>query len=70
MGCGQARLAEHFKEIESNTIVHSFDLFNLNDFITKASMDNVPLEDNKCDIVVYCLSLMSTNLRDCLIEGI
>lgn len=69
MGCGEAKLAKHFKDNQSKTIVHSFDLFNLNEFITKASMDNVPLEDNKCDLVVFCLSLMSTNLRDCLIEA-
>lgn len=68
MGCGEALLAKHFKEIDSKTTVHSFDLVDSNEFITKASIDNVPLQDSSCDLVVFCLSLMPTNLRDCIIE--
>lgn len=69
MGCGEALLAKHFKETESKTLVHSFDLIDFNEHITKASIDNVPLEDNSCEIVVFCLSLMPTNIRDCIIEA-
>ena len=69
MGCGEALLAKHFKEASAKTTVHSFDLVDSNELITKASIDNVPLVDNTCDLVVFCLSLMPTNLRDCIIEA-
>lgn len=69
MGCGEALLAKHFKEAGAKTTVHSFDLVDSNELITKASIDNVPLVDNTCDLVVFCLSLMPTNLRDCIIEA-
>eukprot|EP00792_Barthelona_sp_PAP020_P012745 TRINITY_DN7536_c0_g1_i1.p1 TRINITY_DN7536_c0_g1~~TRINITY_DN7536_c0_g1_i1.p1 ORF type:complete len:339 (+),score=103.87 TRINITY_DN7536_c0_g1_i1:32-1048(+) len=67
MGCGEARLS---KTISSNVEkVHSFDFVAVNDTVTACDMAHVPLEDNSCDVVVFCLSLMGTNLSDFLLEA-
>ncbi len=64
-GCGEARLARSVK----NPNVHSFDLVKLNDRVTQCDMRNVPLGDQSCDIVVFCLSLMGTNINEFLCEA-
>jgi ribosomal RNA-processing protein 8 len=71
LGCGDAQLAQHFaNKPETQSIkVHSFDLIAANETVTQASMDNVPLDENSCDAVVFCLSLMGTNVKDCLLEA-
>lgn len=79
MGCGEAMLAlniENFirskkcknKELQ-NTKIHSFDLQKANKRITVADIKNVPLEDESCSIVVFCLSLMGTNFLDFIKEA-
>ena len=65
-GCGDAQLA---LRAHKNKTVHSFDLVSTNSRVTAADMANVPLKDSAVDIAVYCLSLMSTNVRDCILEG-
>lgn len=52
-----------------NVIVHSFDLVSTSPLVTQASMDNVPLDSGSCDIVVFSLSLMGTNIKDYLLEA-
>lgn len=82
MGCGEAMLAlkvnEHFEKLNKNRgkkgrvinyAVHSFDLKKVNDRITVADIRNVPLEDNSCSIVIFCLSLMGTNFLDFITEA-
>lgn len=64
MGCGEARLSATL----SNT-VHSFDLVAANERVTACNMAAVPLPDASVDIVVFCLSLMGTNLNDFLREA-
>lgn len=64
MGCGDAKLAASL----SNT-VHSFDLVAANDSVIACNMANVPLPDASADIVVFCLSLMGTNINEFLAEA-
>lgn len=49
--------------------VHSFDLKKANDRITVADIRNVPLEDDSCTIVIFCLALMGTNFLDFIKEA-
>lgn len=71
MGCGDAALAKYFagKEDKDSVKVHSYDLVAGNEFVTQSSMDNVPLDADCCDVVVFCLSLMGINIKDCLLEA-
>lgn len=48
---------------------HSFDLKKANDRITVADIKNVPVEDESCSIVVFCLALMGTNFLDFIEEA-
>ncbi|SCW04301.1 LAFE_0H10528g1_1 [Lachancea fermentati] len=81
MGCGEAQLAlkvnklfaQYNKRVKKyqkkNCIVHSFDLKKVNDRITVADIKNVPLPDESCTIVVFCLALMGTNFLDFIKEA-
>lgn len=66
-GCGQAKIAqaldnERFK-------IFSFDLVSVNKFVTACDMAHTNLYNNSVDIVVFCLSLMSSNISDCVKEA-
>lgn len=50
-------------------VVHSFDLKKVNDRITVADIKNVPLPDNSCTVVIFCLALMGTNFLDFVDEA-
>nr|XP_057936521.1 ribosomal RNA-processing protein 8 isoform X2 [Doryrhamphus excisus] len=63
-GCGDCKIGRSVKNK-----VHSFDLAATCDLVTVCDMANVPLEDSSVDIVVFCLSLMGTNLSDFLVEA-
>lgn len=81
MGCGEAQLAleinNFFKKFNKRAKkyqqrshkVHSFDLKKANELITVADIRNVPLPDNSCTIVVFCLALMGTNFLDFIKEA-
>lgn len=49
--------------------VHSFDLKKINDKITVADIKNVPMADESCSVVIFCLSLMGTNFLDFIKEA-
>lgn len=49
--------------------VHSFDLKKINNKITVADIKNVPLDNESCSIVIFCLSLMGTNFLDFIKEA-
>lgn len=66
MGCGDAKIAKELNKIHT---VLSFDLQATNEYVTPCNMSHVPVEDESVDIVVYCLSLMGTNLASFLKEG-
>lgn len=63
-GCGDCRLASSIRNP-----VHCFDLASLDPRVTVCDMAQVPLEDESVDVVVFCLSLMGTNIRDFLEEA-
>ena len=80
MGCGEAQLAldvnkfiaQHNKKKKRGGLdikVHSFDLKKVNDRITVADIKHVPLPDNSCSIVIFCLALMGTNFLDFIKEA-
>ena len=64
LGCGDARLAT---SVPNN--VHSFDLVSKSTLVTACDISRVPLKDKSVDIVVFCLSLMGTNIIDFLREA-
>eukprot|EP01035_Chromulina_nebulosa_P018027 gene18027-23668_t len=64
MGCGDARLADSVKNK-----VHSFDLVSTKPSVLACDIAHTPLKDNTVDIVVFCLSLMGTNISDFLKEA-
>lgn len=49
--------------------VHSFDLKKINEKITVADIKNVPLKEESCSVVIFCLSLMGTNFLDFIKEA-
>ncbi|KOC69609.1 Ribosomal RNA-processing protein 8 [Habropoda laboriosa] len=63
-GCGEARLAASVSHK-----VHSFDFVSLNENVTVCDMAHTPLLTNGVHVVVFCLSLMGTNLSDYIIEA-
>ncbi|XP_032687368.1 ribosomal RNA-processing protein 8 [Odontomachus brunneus] len=63
-GCGEAQLAASVPHE-----VHSFDFIALNDKVKACDIIHTPLLMNSVHIVVFCLSLMGTNLNDYLIEA-
>ncbi|KAJ0022318.1 hypothetical protein NQD34_009808 [Periophthalmus magnuspinnatus] len=63
-GCGDCKIAKNVKNK-----VHSFNLVATCEMVTACDMANVPLKDSSVDIVVFCLSLMGTNLADFLKEA-
>ncbi|GAB0099510.1 Ribosomal RNA-processing protein 8 [Sergentomyia squamirostris] len=63
-GCGEARLA---KSVAHK--VYSLDLVSEQQDVIACDMANTPLTKNSLNVVVYCLSLMGTNLKDFLLEA-
>ncbi|XP_067120436.1 uncharacterized protein [Centruroides vittatus] len=64
-GCGNAKIAQVFPD----RVVHSFDLFSMNKYVTACNMANVPLDKESVHIAVFCLALMGTNINDYLHEA-
>lgn len=50
--------------------VHSFDLKKHNERITVADIAHVPLPDQSCNVVIFCLALMGTNFLDFIQEAL
>ncbi|KAL5348154.1 25S rRNA (adenine645-N1)-methyltransferase [Pseudogymnoascus australis] len=71
LGCGDAKLTQAL-EREKKALkvqVFSYDLQNPSPFVTKADICNLPLEDNSCDVAIFCLALMGTNWVDFIEEA-
>ncbi|KAJ1349929.1 hypothetical protein KIN20_005608 [Parelaphostrongylus tenuis] len=49
--------------------VHSYDLVAMNPLVVACDMAHLPLEASFADIVVFCLSLMGSNLLDYIKEA-
>ncbi|OBT97034.1 25S rRNA (adenine645-N1)-methyltransferase [Pseudogymnoascus verrucosus] len=71
LGCGDAKLTQALeKEKKALKVqVFSYDLQNPSPFVTKADISNLPLEDNSCDVAIFCLALMGTNWVDFIEEA-
>lgn len=63
-GCGDAKLA---KSVPHK--VYSFDLVAVDETVTACDMAHVPLPNDSVDVVIFCLSLMGTNLKEYLMEA-
>lgn len=64
-GCGEGRLGT---SLEHHT-VHSFDLVSRASHVTSCDMSHVPLPDCSVDVVVFCLSLMGTDIASFIAEA-
>ncbi|KAF6034943.1 hypothetical protein EB796_006744 [Bugula neritina] len=64
MGCGEAVLAASVPHK-----VYSFDMKALNERVTVADMANTPLQSGSVNMVVFCLSLMGTNITQFIQEA-
>lgn len=63
-GCGEAKLATSVPHK-----VYSFDFIAVNDRVEACDMAHTPLLMNSVHVVVFCLSLMGTNLKDYIMEA-
>lgn len=63
-GCGEAKLAQSVPHL-----VHSFDLVAVNSNVIACDMARVPLAKRSVDVVVFCLSLMGSNVSDFIQEA-
>ncbi|XP_023023777.1 uncharacterized protein isoform X2 [Leptinotarsa decemlineata] len=63
-GCGDAKLSKTVKQK-----VFSFDLVATDETVVACDISRVPLENSSVDIVVFCLSLMGTNLNEYILEA-
>ncbi len=63
LGCGDAMLTQKLEKDKKKLKVQvfSYDLQNPSPFVTKADIADLPLEDNSCDVAIFCLALMGTN---------
>jgi ribosomal RNA-processing protein 8 len=71
LGCGDAGLAQGL-QADSGKLklkIYSYDLQNPSPLVTKADIANLPLEDGKIDIAIFCLALMGTNWIDFIEEA-
>uniref|UniRef100_A0AC34RIB9 Ribosomal RNA-processing protein 8 n=1 Tax=Panagrolaimus sp. JU765 TaxID=591449 RepID=A0AC34RIB9_9BILA len=66
LGCGDAKIANVLGE---HLEVNSFDFVANNANVIACDMAHLPLEAESVDVVVFCLSLMGTNLSDFLREA-
>eukprot|EP01024_Parvocaulis_polyphysoides_P074156 TRINITY_DN9566_c0_g2_i1.p1 TRINITY_DN9566_c0_g2~~TRINITY_DN9566_c0_g2_i1.p1 ORF type:complete len:433 (+),score=63.42 TRINITY_DN9566_c0_g2_i1:205-1503(+) len=64
-GCGEAQLADSVP----NSKVHSIDLVSDNPKVISCDMANTPLENESCDVAIFCLALMGINYGDFLQEA-
>ena len=63
-GCGEAKLAKSVPHT-----VHSFDLVATDSRITACDMAHVQLSNRSVDVVIFCLSLMGSNVSDFIREA-
>jgi ribosomal RNA-processing protein 8 len=72
-GCGDAELAKQLLKVQFTKAcpfqVHSFDLVSACDLVTACDMAHVPLQRSSVDVVIFCLSLMGSNLADFIREA-
>ncbi len=65
LGCGEGRLGE---EVKGPTVL-SYDIGKTKPHVIQADIADLPLEDSKVDVTVFCLALMGTNFVQFLSEA-
>ena len=67
LGCGNGKIEEYFTLFDNQKrksmfeSFHSFDYQKIRDFIIKADIKKLPLEDQSVNVAIFCLSLMGKN---------
>jgi ribosomal RNA-processing protein 8 len=69
LGCGEAKIAQSFKE-DTRIKVHSYDLTAVNPYVTACDIARTPLASKSADVAIFCLSLMGTNYLDFVKEAV
>ena len=64
LGCGDAIIS---RSVKQNVI--SIDMVAANPSVTVCDMANTSIESKSVDVVVFCLSLMGSNISDFLLEA-
>lgn len=67
LGCGDAKIADEF--VGTNALVHSIDFVATNKKVTACDMAHTRIPDSSVDVVVFCLSLMSSNCNKYIKEA-
>jgi hypothetical protein len=65
-GCGEALVA---KSLAGAHTVHSFDHVAVDAEVVACDISNIPMDEESLDVVLFCLSLMGTNVSDYLREA-
>lgn len=67
LGCGNARIANEFEKMEVK--IYSIDFVAMNDKVTACDMAHTGITDSTVDVVVFCLSLMSSKCNEYIKEA-
>lgn len=68
LGCGKARIHTHFKDYKLFKF-YNYDHIAIDDTVISADISNIPLEDNKINIAILCLSMWGSNCKEFIKEG-
>jgi ribosomal RNA-processing protein 8 len=68
LGCGKARVCEHFSESERFKFIN-MDHVSCNDIVVKHDIKDTGLDDYSMDIVVLSLAMWGSNCRDYITEA-
>jgi superfamily II DNA or RNA helicase/ubiquinone/menaquinone biosynthesis C-methylase UbiE len=69
MGCGTAKIAEHFKD-DSRFHITSYDHVAINDTVQVCDISHMPLEDGSVDICIMSLALWGSNYDEYIREAL
>ena len=69
MGCGTAKIAEHFKE-DPRFQITSYDHVAINNTVQVCDISHMPLDDNSVDICVMSLALWGSNCEEYIQEAL
>ncbi len=65
-GCGEVLIAA---EAGDKHAIHSCDHIAIDQRVIACDIAHVPLEDDTLDLAIFCLSLMGSNITDCIREA-
>ena len=68
LGCGKARICEHFSESERFKFIN-MDHVSCNDLVQKQDIKDTGLEEHSIDIVILSLAMWGSNCKDYITEA-